>query len=73
MNKCPFKAGDIVVYKPSQHGYGWGQVHTLEMGKVHKISEIPKEVSVLVEGDIHLGGGIYWSEFQRANKYRLLK
>jgi hypothetical protein len=64
--KCPFKVGDTVVYRPSRRGRDLGaMIHPQpERGRKYKIARIDAEVSVVVEGfENHHAGGIYWTEF----------
>jgi hypothetical protein len=65
--KCPFKAGDTVVYRPTMHGRGW-LVHTdlasLVPGDKYKVVRIEKEDYLVVEGfENARAGGVYWTEF----------
>ena len=67
MNKCPFKVGDMVVFKPSEHWIGWNQVVPLEIGKSYKvigIKEFQGEKCLMVEGCSIPDWYIYWREFQ---------
>jgi hypothetical protein len=63
---CPFKTGDIVVYRPSRRGHALGVMikPQLERGRKYGIARIDAEVSIVVEGfENHHAGGIYWTEF----------
>jgi hypothetical protein len=63
--KCPFKVGDVVVYKPSQRGHALDVMASqqLQIGEKYKISSVVDEKYVAVEGYSHPGGGLYWTEF----------
>ena len=65
MEKCPFRVGDLVVYKPSRRGHALDDDDRLEIGKEYRIDKISRELYVVVEGYQHPGGGIYWTEFTR--------
>ena len=68
--KCPFKIGDTVVYRPSQRGQDLDVMSNpedkLQKGKSYKIAAIVKDNYVVVEGYKHPGGGLYWTEFSKA-------
>jgi hypothetical protein len=71
MQSCPFKKGDIVVYKPSVRGRGLG-AHTyvadLVPGEKYKVASIEKKDYVVVEGfEDRPEGGLYWTEFSAVN------
>jgi hypothetical protein len=64
--KCPFKVGDTVVYRPSSRGHALDIMidPQLQKGRSYKIVRIDKDVYVVVEGfENAAGGGIYWTEF----------
>jgi len=65
--KCPFKIGDTVVYRPSNKGRGvviMTDLAALKPGNKYRIIRIDEGVSVVVEGfENAVGGGLYWSEF----------
>ena len=63
--KCPFKVGEKVVYKPSRRGYAYEDGERLTIGKEYQISSIIQDRYVVVEGYEHPGGGIYWTEFEK--------
>jgi hypothetical protein len=64
---CPFKAGDHVVYRPSERGHNMDMPEgRLVPGKTYVVQEIQQERYVVVEGYRHPGGGIYWTEFAAA-------
>jgi hypothetical protein len=62
---CPFKAGDLVVYRPSLKGFGLEAMATerLVPGQTYRVKEIQKDMYLLPEGYSHPGGGIIWTEF----------
>ena len=66
MNICPFKIGDLVVYRPSQRGYALIDGERLKIGNTYRVERIEQENYVVVEGYCHPGGGIYWTEFEKA-------
>jgi hypothetical protein len=68
MNKCPFKAGDYVVYKPSQRGHDQIDGIRPEIGKKYRVVKIARENYVVLDGYQHPGGGIYWTEFEKASE-----
>jgi hypothetical protein len=62
---CHFRAGDEVIYRPSQKGFDSdAMIGQLTPGNRYRIEAIQKEVYVLVENYTHLSGGIYWTEFK---------
>lgn len=65
--KCPFKVGDIVVYRPTLHNRGhvvMTELYTLKPGTKCKIARIDDELYVVVESfENAAGGGLYWTEF----------
>ena len=65
--KCPFKAGDAVVYRPSRRGLGLNVMTDLAKlvpGQKYKISRIVQSRFIVVEGFEHsVAGGLYWTEF----------
>jgi hypothetical protein len=63
--ECPFKPGDVVVYRPSQRGWDVEVMsERLVRGKEYIVTEIQNGAYVVVEGYKHPGGGLYWTEFQ---------
>lgn len=69
-NKCPFKAGDIVIYNPTTKGRG-GVIMTelagLVPGNKYRIARISNDVYVVVEGlEDSAAGGLHWTEFEAA-------
>ena len=63
--KCPFKAGEYVIYQPSQRGHDLTDGLRPEIGKKYRVESIEKNNYVVIEGYRHPGGGIYWTEFKR--------
>lgn len=67
---CPFKKGQTVTYRPSSKGLAHEAMSSdsdrLLPGKSYRIAEIQKDRYVLVEGYTNPGGGLYWTEFQKA-------
>jgi hypothetical protein len=67
---CPFKVGDVVIYRPSARGVGLEVMappeSKLTPGQRYVISEIHDENYIVVEGYKHPGGGLYWAEFEPA-------
>ena len=67
MKNCPFQAGDIVVYRPTDRGLGQGvmtDLAALKPGKRYRIAQIVKNQYVVLEGfKDSPAGGIYWTEF----------
>lgn len=68
MNKCPFKAGDYVIYKPSQRGHNLDDGERPEIGRKYRVVRIEKDNYVVIDGYQHPGGGIYWTEFEKADE-----
>ncbi|HLM82805.1 MAG TPA: hypothetical protein VK302_19565 [Terriglobales bacterium] len=65
---CPFKVGDVVVYRPSERGLGYEVMDDKRLipGKEYVISEIQKGLYVVVpEYKDNPRGGIYWTEFEK--------
>jgi hypothetical protein len=65
--ECPFEVGDIVVYHPSEKGWGYEVMSSepLVRGCEYVVCRIDKGVYVVVCGHAHPGGGLYWTEFQK--------
>ena len=67
---CPFKVGEVVVYRPSERGIGLsvmiGPEGKPEIGQSVKVTRIVDGRYVVWEGFDHPSGGIYWTEFSRA-------
>jgi hypothetical protein len=66
-DKCPFKVGDILVYRPSRKGRGaivMTDLAALKPGNKYKIVRVDNSVYVVVEGfENAVGGGLHWTEF----------
>ncbi len=69
MPKCPFKAGEYVIYQPSERGYNLIDGVRPVIGKKYLIIKIEMDNYVAIEGfdDPACGGGIYWTEFKKAD------
>jgi hypothetical protein len=69
---CPFQAGEMVIYQPTERGGGlevMTDLASLEPGAVYKIARIDKGSYVVLEGyENSVGGGLYWAEFRQAPK-----
>jgi hypothetical protein len=67
--KCPYVAGEEVLYTPSQKGVGLSANDSPEqklvVGKSYTIESIQQESYVVVVGYRHPGGGIFWTEFTK--------
>lgn len=63
-DECPFRVGDWVVYRPSLRGRGLQEGDFLVPGHRYRIERIEKDLYVVVEGERHPGGGLYWTEFE---------
>ena len=65
--KCPFKVGDRVVYRPSNRGRGlvvMTDLAALKPGERYKIARIDNDLYVVAQGfENAVGGGLYWTEF----------
>ena len=65
--KCPFKVGDTVVYRPTLKGRGaiiMTDLAALKHGEKYKIARIDEGLYVVPEGfENAVGGGLYWTEF----------
>ena len=65
--KCPFKVGQTVVYRPSNRGKGLDVMTDfarLKTGERYKIARIDRDVYLVIEGfENATGGGLYWTEF----------
>ena len=67
---CPFAVGDWVMYKPTKRGKDLDVMSSISEhlvpGRIYRVAEIQKSFYIVVEGYIHPGGGIYWTEFGAA-------
>ena len=65
----PFKAGDTVVYEPSDVGRGkvlMTDFERLEAGRSYKVVRIERDDYLVLEGfESSPGGGLFWTEFAR--------
>ena len=70
MMSCPFKVGDLVMYRPSEKGAGLSANNspweTPKAGETVKIAAITDGKYLTVEGYQHPGDGLHWSEFSAA-------
>jgi hypothetical protein len=68
-NICPFKAGDVVVYRPSLKGRDhvlMTKLSELKPGESYRIARIAHDYYVVLEGfEDDPGGGLYWTEFSQ--------
>jgi len=66
--KCPYSVGQRVIYQPSQRGKDFDVMSSasdrLIPGNEYQIESIQNGIYVLVMGNKHPGGGIYWTEFK---------
>jgi len=69
---CPFKAGDVVVYQPSDRNGGLllnSRFEALVPGARYKVAFITKGAYVTIEGFERVaGGGLYWTNFSRPDE-----
>lgn len=66
---CPFKAGDHVVYRPSDCGYRYelGRPATKHLvpGELYEVAEVRQGEWVILRGfEDRRDGGWYWTEFK---------
>ncbi|HZE72940.1 MAG TPA: hypothetical protein VE135_25790 [Pyrinomonadaceae bacterium] len=70
MQTCPFKPGDIVVYRPTKRGQDLDVMtkpeDLLQPGAEYRVADVQNGQYVVVEGNKHPGGGLYWTEFEFA-------
>jgi len=70
--KCPFKVGDRVIYRPSLRGKALDVMASssekLTPGKEYAIAAIQRGVYIVVDGYKHPGEGLYWTEFDGIDK-----
>jgi len=66
-DKCPFRVGEMVIYKPTHRGRGkiiMTDLSALEPGRKYKIVSIEQGSYVVPEGfEKSISGGLYWTEF----------
>ena len=67
-DQCPFEVGCYVIYRPSSRGMALDVMapDKLIPGREYQVKVIQEGSYVVVEGYDHPGGGIYWTEFERA-------
>ncbi len=67
LQKCPFKVGDTVVYRPTRRGRStliMTDLRALRPGNKYKIVRVVNDVYLVVEGfESSVTGGLYWTEF----------
>ena len=69
LEPSPFRVGDMVRYAPSDRGYALDVMsERLVRGHIYRIERIEKDSYIVVEGYRHPGGGLYWTEFSRADE-----
>ena len=65
--KCPFKVGDTVVYRPSNKGRRsivMTDLVTLQQGNKYKVARIEDDVYIVPEGfENAIPCSLYWTEF----------
>jgi hypothetical protein len=65
--KCPFKVGDVLIYKPTERGRGLSAMtdfSAMVPGNKYKVVRIAEGVYIVPEGFENVpAGGIYWTEF----------
>lgn len=70
LQPSPYQVGDWVIYTPSRRGYDLdanaGPEGRLIPGRRYRVTEIQQGSYVVVEGYVHPGGGLYWTEFSPA-------
>jgi hypothetical protein len=72
MDTCPFKVGDVVIYRPSGRGLAL-DIMASATGKLipekqYTVAAIQNNNYVLVAEYNHPGGGIFWQEFSISEK-----
>jgi hypothetical protein len=69
LEPSPFQAGDMVRYTPSDRGHALDVMsERLVRDQVYRIERIENGSYIVVEGYRHPGGGLYWTEFSRADE-----
>jgi hypothetical protein len=70
MHRCPFKPGDLVIYRPSKTGAGKSAMTDLRLlrrGERYRIARVEKDAYLVLEGfEDSPTGGLHWSEFEPA-------
>ena len=68
-NACPFRAGELVTYSPSDHDLGhlvMTEYANLKRGGTYRIARIDKDVYLVLEGfEKAAGGGLFWTLFSK--------
>jgi len=68
--RCQFREGQVVVYRPSSRGPGQATMTDLAAmipGERYRVSRVVGDSYVVVEGfEDSPTGGIYWTEFAEA-------
>jgi hypothetical protein len=71
MSKNPFKAGDVVVYRPSPAGRGKSvmtDLKNLQAGQRYRVARVEREDFLVLEGfESSPTGGLHWTEFGTCN------
>lgn len=67
MNTCPFKPGDVVVYRPSSRGRSHNvmtDLQQLEVGHEYTVARMERGNYVVLRGfENSPTGGLFWTEF----------
>jgi len=67
---CPFKAGELVIYKPSDAGRGKSimtDLADLRPGARYRVVRVDRDCVVLEGFESSPTGGLYWREFERVD------
>jgi hypothetical protein len=68
MTRNPFKAGDLVVYRPSAEGRGKvivTDMASLQPGQRYRVIRVEEDAYLVLEGfEASPSGGLYWTEFE---------
>lgn len=66
--KCPFRTGDWVIYRPSDRGRGliiMTDLSRLIPNQKYKVSRIEDDFYIVVEGfENSVPSGLFWTEFK---------
>jgi hypothetical protein len=67
MNRCPFKPGDFVVYRPTWSGRARVELNELcdlVPGRTYVVADVVADSRVLISGfENRIRGGLDWTEF----------
>ena len=65
LGACPFSVGQTVIYRPSDHAYGWTAPESMPMpGTPVTIAAVKQGGYIVIEGwEDHPGGGMFWANF----------